>query len=130
MTIAFYWNFIERGCSMTERSLMDILPQQLLYVYIADFTATQANLPEFMVLSAPLGAPRRLIHSKNDEPYMLEDEARVSGIERSLILHKHITLLDESSAYHNQFINVQTQLENNFHGYFGSIKMVQHRAEL
>lgn len=54
-TVKTYSKVVERGCSMTARSLRDILPGRLFYPYILDMRAKLTILRKFTIVANAAG---------------------------------------------------------------------------
>lgn len=77
MAIETQRNLVEWKYFMIARGLMYILLRKPFYVYIVKLTDTPVNLPKFMIFTFALNAPTGIIHSREDEPYTLEDKSQI-----------------------------------------------------
>lgn len=62
---------------MTARTVMDILPGKLFYVYIASLMAKRASPPNFVTVAYGSSSLTCIIHVRKDEPYILEKECAI-----------------------------------------------------
>lgn len=70
-------NVVERWCSMTARSVMDIPPAMQFYFFISNSTAKLINLPKLMIFASASSVPTCIINARDDEPYISRGEGQV-----------------------------------------------------
>lgn len=56
---------------------MGSLPGEQFHVYIARLADRKIGLPKFMIVPVASNASKSIIHTTDDESYMLEDEGAI-----------------------------------------------------
>lgn len=62
---------------MIAQGLMGLLFGKLVYLCMANLTPSPVNREKFMIVAYASNAPPSMIHSRDDEPHILNDEGPI-----------------------------------------------------